>query len=418
MIIDISITNYRSLKAKTTLSLLADGYDSKLDNVNLFEYPNDKKLRLHNTVLIFGANGSGKSNIIRGLWSLTWLLKNPRHEGQYINLYDPFKFDLTTNKQPTTFEIKFLDSNSIPYLYVVSFNSEEITEEKLTFWPNNRETEVFTREIPSINSKVHVIKIGKAAQEKNSEENVYKNNFAISHFSSLTPNETILNAFNSLKRIRIFNSLNDGHRIKTSEEFGELLINNSSFNKRINALIRYADLNINKLRAEKKIDADERKVNDKYSFYTQHSIYNGIEKTNSSLDMPLREESQGSQTIIGLGSEIIHALDEGGTLVVDEFETSLHPKLSKALIRIFQSKKLNPKKAQLIFTTHDTNLMDHHIFRRDQIWFTEKNDRGETELFSMIDFENLREGHVFEKWYLSGKFGAIPHLDVIEKAFG
>ncbi|MDA3952561.1 MAG: ATP-binding protein [Bacteroidales bacterium] len=418
MLIEISITNYRSLKEKSTLSLIADGYDSKSENINLFEYANDKKLRLHNSVLIFGANGSGKSNIVRGLWTLTWLLNNPRHEGEPINFFDPFKFNVNTKNQPNKFEIKFLDSDAIPYLYVVSFNSEKITEEKLTYWPNNRETEVFTREILDENSKVHVIKIGKAAQEKNSEENIYKNNFAISHFSSLTPNEVILNAFNSLKRIRICNSLNIGHRIKISDDFGELLINNEWFNRRVNALIRYADLNINLVRAEKKVDSDDRKGIDKFKFYTQHYLYNGDQRTDISLDIPLKEESEGSQTIISLGSEIIHALDEGGALIVDEFETSLHPKLSKALIRIFQSKKLNPKKAQLIFTTHDTNLMDHHIFRRDQIWFTEKNSRGETELFSMIDFDNLREGHVFEKWYLSGKFGALPQLETIEKAFG
>jgi len=418
MLIEFSITNFRSLKGKTTLNLVADGYLSKPENINTHLLSNGKELRLHNTCLIFGSNGSGKSNIIRGLFSLLHMLKRPLHSGEPLLFYDPFKFNLDSKDGLTKYTIKYLVEDGTPYQYDVAFIKNEIKEESLKFWPNGKETEAFSREIKSKSDDVHYLKIGHAAREGKTEEKVYKNNFGISHFSSLSPNEIILKAFNALKKISVINTLNDSHRKNPNKQFGKLLAENSLFRDKMNSLVKFSDLNINLIKAEIKPDADERKGNDKYAFRTQHHLYDGDELTPHELDLSLEDESQGSQTVIGLGGEIILTLDSGGVLLVDEFETSLHPKLSKALIQIFQNEKLNPKKAQLIFTTHDTNLMDHKIFRRDQIWFTDKTDMGETELFSMIDFDNLREGHVFEKWYMSGKFGALPSLDKIENIFG
>lgn len=417
MLIELSITNYRSLKNKTTLSLVPDGYESKSNNINVYQVDGNKTVRLHKVTLIFGSNGSGKSNIIRGLWELLEMLKSPNHEGDNLDFYDPFKFNTDTQDQPTEFEIKFLAENGTPYFYSVGFTKDEIVKEKLLYWPNGRETLAFEREVLNPPSKIHHLLIGPSAQEGSKQEKVYRNNFGLSHFSSLSPNSVILEGFNGLKRLSIVNSLHDGHRKNTSENLGKLLVNDITFTRKLNALIRYADLNITQVKATEKNDFKNQTGKEKYLFQTQHQLYKGDVRTKSEIDILLNEESQGSQTIIGLGSQMILVLENGGTLIVDEFETSLHPMLSKALIQIFQSEKLNPRKAQLIFTTHDTNLMDHNLFRRDQIWFTQKNERGETELFSMVDFDNLREGHVFEKWYLSGKFGALPKLDSIENAF-
>lgn len=421
MLLEFSIKNYRSIKEKATLSMIADGYDSKLDNVFTYTLPNDKELRLLNTALIFGANGSGKSNLLKGLFELLFMLDRPAHAGKNIKYYDPFKFNSKSDNEPVEFEIKFLDSANIPYQYNVSFSKTEIVKEELIYSPNGRATPAFER-ITNIADEqdVHHLKIGNSAQEGREIEKVYKNNFGISHFSSLSPNKVILGAFKAIQKLYVVNTLNDRHRSGDIDKIGELLLTRQDFNAKINALIRYADLNINEVKAEltNTTQENDTRAIRKFKLLATHQYYDGENKTEFIVNNPLFEESQGSQTILGLGSEIILSLEKGGVLFVDEFETSLHPMLSMALIKIFQNKKLNPKKAQLVFTTHDTNLMDHNTFRRDQIWFTSKNNRGETALFSMVDFSELREGHVFEKWYLSGKFGGVPNLDFIENAFG
>lgn len=423
MLIELSLTNYRSIKEKATLSMVADNYDSKSENVVTYDLPNKKQIRLLNTVLIFGPNGSGKSNIIRGVFELLYLLKNPSHAGKGIVYYDPFKFNSDSENKPSEFQIRFLDKSLIPYLYTVAFTKDEIVSEELLYWPKGRETIAFQRNVKTGEKGIHILTIGKSAIEGREFEKIYSNNFGLSHFSSLTPNKIILNAFNALQDIFVLNTLNNTHRYG-KRNIGELISTDEKFKKRINSLIKYADLNISEIRAERdnsinnENDLEPGKEEKRYRILASHNFYNGTTKSSKIKNHPLSEESEGSKSVLGLGTEIILVLDNGGVLFVDEFETSLHPMLSKALIRIFQNPKLNPNKAQLIFTTHDTNLMDHSIFRRDQIWFTMKNLRGETTLYSMVDFTELREGHAFEKWYLSGKFGALPKLEIIEKAFG
>lgn len=409
--------------------MIADGYDSKPENIFHYSLPHNKQIRLLNTALIFGSNGSGKSNIMRGLFELLSLLKTPSLAGSSIKYYDPFKFNSDSEQAPIEFQIRFLDKEKVPYLYTVAFIKTEIVKEELYYWPNGRETLAFERKTDIDEEGIHNLIIGKTAQEGRESEKIYKNNFGISHFSSLTPNKVILSAFNALQQMRIVNTLNDRHRNGNRHKLGELISSDENFRKKINSLVRYADLNINEIKVEEannnldlEIDPDIEDDSDievkEYKLYATHQYYDGKKETPTEKNNPLADESQGSRTILGLGTEIIIILEKGGVLFVDEFETSLHPLLTKALLKIFQSEKLNPKKAQLIFTTHDTNLMDQTVFRRDQIWFTTKNSRGESSLFSMVDFSELREGHAFEKWYLSGKFGALPELDSIEKAFG
>lgn len=422
MLIEFSITNYRSLKAKTTLSLIADNYESKCKNVNVHNIAGGKQVRLLNTILIYGPNGSGKSNIIRAFWDLLGMLKSPSIAGSGIQSFDPFKFNSDSYSSPTQFEIKFLDNNNIPYFYSVSFNGTSIISEELKYWPNGRETIAFKRNTDFVDEGIHILEIGQSAQEDRSQEKIYSNNFGISHFSTLSPNKIILSAFSAIQNISVFNTLNNGHRYH-KRNFGELLRENEIYSRKINALIKYSDLNIEAIEATednaKSLDLDDSiDSKKKYTLQSLHNFFNGLEASNRKISIPFREESEGSKSMLGLGTEIILVLEKGGVLFVDEFETSLHSSLSKSLIQIFQNEKLNPLKAQLIFTTHDTNLMDHLLFRRDQIYFTSKNNMGETNLYSMVDFPDIREAHVFEKWYLSGKLGALPKLDLIENAFG
>ena len=127
-----------------------------------------------------------------------------------------------------------------------------------------------------------------------------------------------------------------------------------------------------------------------------------------------KDESIGTQKFFKMSAPILNTLQEGKILAIDELDASLHPMLTMHLIKLFHDPKVNIKNAQLIFTTHDTNLLKPHLFRRDQIWFTEKDIYGSTHLNALAEFKDVRKDADFEKEYIQGKYGAIPYLGKFE----
>ena len=125
----------------------------------------------------------------------------------------------------------------------------------------------------------------------------------------------------------------------------------------------------------------------------------------------------GTQSLFVLGAKIIEALEDGSVLIIDELDTSLHSFITKMIVMLFQDPDINKNHAQLIFTTHDISLLDKDLIRKDQVWITEKSEKGETDLYSLQDFENLREDTSFDKWYLSGKFGGVPQIKSLKEFF-
>jgi AAA15 family ATPase/GTPase len=177
--------------------------------------------------------------------------------------------------------------------------------------------------------------------------------------------------------------------------------------KRLNELLRFADTGIKGLKISTEFDG----IN------AIHPMFQDGKLLSEEASLHLDEESNGVRTLFTFGVRILRTLQEGGIIFVDELETSLHPYLSKVLVLMFQSERINKKNAQMIFTTHDTNLLDRTIFRKDQVWFAEKDEFGVTDLYSLQDFPDVREDTPFDKWYLAGKFGGIPDIKSIESLF-
>jgi len=154
----------------------------------------------------------------------------------------------------------------------------------------------------------------------------------------------------------------------------------------------------------------------KYEINGIHKSFDNKERI-SDRTLPLEEESHGTKRLYSLGGQILKALDNGSPIFIDEICTGLHLYLIRLLIMLFQNERINAKNAQLIFTTHNANLLDRKMFRKDQVWFVEKNNFGESEIYSLQDFPDVREETPFDKWYLAGKFGGIPNLKSIESLF-
>ena len=146
---------------------------------------------------------------------------------------------------------------------------------------------------------------------------------------------------------------------------------------------------------------------------TTHKKYNSLKKAYDTVHFSLDDdESSGTKKFFALTGPILDVLENGDILVVDELDSKLHPNLVGKIVSLFNSKELNQKNAQLIFNTHNTNLLKEDLFRRDQIWFTEKNKYGASKLYSLADFksDSVRKSEPFEENYIRGKYGAIPFL--------
>jgi AAA15 family ATPase/GTPase len=208
------------------------------------------------------------------------------------------------------------------------------------------------------------------------------------------------------------------------------LMSNLNYKQLIEKFIRRIDLGIEEFRIEQ-ISVPEREIPDivksnapkgsvfgpaeKVSILTKHLKYHDGIPTGEVYFNFEDNESRGTVTAFGLAWPILDSLDKGKLLIIDEFDNSLHFFIIKTIIELFYSKATNPKNAQFIFTTHDTRLLSKDYFRRDQIWFTEKDKYGETKLYSLAEFK-VRNDASFEKDYMLGKYGAIPFI--IDPIFG
>ena len=214
-----------------------------------------------------------------------------------------------------------------------------------------------------------------------------------------------------------------------TNEITELLSKNKILLNRMNALLAHADTGIKAIMIEEKdedsfvfpdqIDKDiKQQILSMYKYKTVaiHNKYIDQEPAGEG-ELPFSEESSGTKQLFTIGGAILDALDKGKPILIDEMDIYLHTNISKMLITLFQNKRINNKNAQLIVATHDVNLLDRTLFRKDQIWFTEKDEYGVSSLYTLQDFTDVREDTPFDKWYMAGKFGAVPVIKSLENLF-
>ena len=432
MILNISICNYRSFKDETSFSMIAESSKSKTQNVFIQPLAEGKdQERLLKVALIYGANASGKSNFLRAVFDIRNFIcgKTKPKAGEPIPAYDAFCFAEETKDAPIDFSIDFVGNDQIKYKYELSFDREKVLKETLTYYPNNNPKLLFTRIVPEMsNANTHIGKLGPSF--KNEEINVLYNQSVLSKFGDDFPNQIITDVFIYFSNFDIINIHNSRMISSLIKEVSAEMSKNNDLNRRMDELLKFADTGLNGVQI---VETPEEKLNfpdtmpdslknqliSDYKFNVSflHNHFENGQLLKRDKPHKIGQESKGTQTIYALGGKLFQILNKGGVIFVDELETSLHPYLSKLLVSMFQNERINPKNAQLIFTTHDTNLLDHTIFRKDQIWFTEKNEYGATELYSLQDFSDVREDTPYAKWYMAGKFGGIPNLKSIESLF-
>ncbi len=389
MLLNFRITNFRSINETVELSMIPSDLKNPVNRI-IKTNPNASKNRDYyalTSAAIYGANASGKSNIIRALYEFKEFVKTStdNKSNDSISLFNPFKLNKKNSDKPSSFSIDLLISDVL-YSYTIEVARDEILYESLFSYPKGLKVKVFERfrkefikgngyegifETIKQRTTENQLFLGKMSLENN--EIARKVYWGIVQLLTLTTDTLHSDDFNKIESSTVFL---DDEILKLSK-----------------SLIQKIDTQV--------VDFDEE--NGKLK--TFHLDANG-----EKVEFEFGDESSGTQRVIAFIPLVFLTLSYGGILIVDEFERSLHPEIAQYILGLFNDPEVNIKGAQFIFATHDTTLLSpENNLRRDQINLVEKNSKGETELYTVSDIKGIREGN-FEKWYIEGRFGAVPNI--------
>jgi hypothetical protein len=431
MLIEFTIGNFRSFKDPVTLNMVAaklSARDPKVNKNNTIRV--DDNLTLLTSAAVYGANASGKSNLVAAIKFMKRFVLGSSRETQVAEEINVQNFQLSTETadKPSFFEVVFL-IDGVKYRYGFEANRKYIVTEWLFHAPKIREARLFTRDEKGIDCS-RTFKEGRGLEEKTRPNALFLS--VASQFNG--PKSTrILFWFKSIGTISGLNDM--GYRGFTVRKFKE-----GDFQKEIVSLVKSLDLGIIDIKVDKSSEVKtpdkpiftisveapqelsetiQRKLEKAFgtgssiqpmAIQTLHTKFDksGIPVSLESFDFG-RQESDGTQKLFYLTGPLIDTLANGKMLWIDEMEARMHPLITRAIIGLFNSLETNPKRAQLIFTTHDTNLLSNKLFRRDQIWFIEKDHQGCSHLYSLAELK-VRNDASFENDYIQGRYGAIPFI--------
>jgi AAA15 family ATPase/GTPase len=400
---------------------------SSKDEGNSFKI---RKYELLNSAIIYGANASGKSNLLKAMSFMGMLVLNKSKVIQSTDTlpHEPFRLNIETENSSTSFEIVFF-INEIKYRYGFELDKSTVYSEWLYADEKGKESKLFYREDNEDNYvNQNKFKEGYSFYDNSkSKINISKNQLFIwkcdQDGGEISKN--ILNWFNHFNFI-------DGMEHESYINYTMKEMRNKEFKHKIVELVKTADIGIEDIVLEEEEvpthiiekmplpdEVKQKMLEDggvtSISLNTYHKKF---DENNNEIDNVIfeldREESKGTRKFFKMSAPILNTLRDGKILMIDELDASLHPMLTKHLINLFHDKNINTKNAQLIFATHDTNLLTKTMFRRDQIWLTEKDKFGVTDIYSLAQFKNVRKNDDFEKHYIQGKYGAIPYLGKFE----
>jgi AAA15 family ATPase/GTPase len=427
MLVEFRVGNYRSFREEQTLSLVA-GNDTELtDNC-----VDQGKLRLLKAAGIYGPNASGKSNLIRALSTMRRIIIKPSKPGEQLPV-TPFKLDDEYINKPSSFEVTFYHGAS-RYQYGFTATSERIHDEWLYAYPMGRLQDraqawfkrTFDEKADKTNWKFSTYLKG----EKEKLKDRATNNVLFLTAGAQWNNKQLTTVYEwFVDKLRIIKNSYELAPITAEMLYSPDDPEQETMRSSVTRLMQSADFGICDISVEKserdmtktKFPTDmPNEIKQKFLQQLKYKLLVKMghrnTKTGKKVFLSLEEESKGTQCYFKLLGPWSQAISKGITVFIDEIEESLHPLLVRELIKVIQNLRTNENKAQLIFATHDTTLLDHELFRRDQIWFTEKDKNGVTQLYSMSDYKErkARKGEAMQKGYLAGRYGAIPIIEAFE----
>lgn len=392
MLIEFTVGNFHSFKDPVTLSMVAAKIKARNESVNQNNtIVIDDKLTLLTSAAIYGANASGKSNLIKALAFMRGFVLNSFKETQAnekINVV-PFRLNTESEKLPSLFQMVFL-VDQVVYRYGFEVDCERVVTEWLFYSPRRQEVKLFVREGDEF-------QVSRAFKGGNITKKLTRPNALFLSVAAQFNNELAIKLLAWFEAIRLISGLDDSdYGTYTAQKFSE----DERYRAEILRIIRRSAVDIKDVIPGKEGIA---------SFKTAHSHWDGDEKSESDTLFNFWDESEGTQKLFFISGPIVDALLNGTVLIIDEIDARFHPHLTHSLVQLFNSKATNPKQAQLIFATHDTHLLSNKFFRRDQIWFIDKDRQDSSCLYSLVEIK-VRNDASFENDYLQDRYGAIPYL--------
>jgi len=405
VLLEFSCSNYKSIRERVLFSMLASSDTTHEDEIKKID-----DIRILKSAVIYGANGSGKSNFINAVSFVKQLVMGSvnNQPGQGI-LQSPHK--LSGLGTDSSYQCQFI-VGGVRYVYGFTLVNMLVREEYLYYAPNNRQAKIFER-------KGDEYTVGSRFRGKfNACKDVLKPNRLLlscaANFSSVEETEIAYRFFS--EELIIYSAIDKSNwmpyslrQIKANPQMKKAVI---AFLSDLGTEVKDIAVNIDKKKPEISelppfLSEDFKKT---ILESEMERIAAKVQYEKFSVD--LQEESTGIQKLFEILCPIIDIMTNGKVLLCDELESSLHESLVYGILKLFIKTKLE-KFPQLIFTTHDTSLLSLDLFRRDQIWFTElKGTERTTDLYSLAEIKNVRKDDNLERGYISGKYGAIPMLNL------
>ena len=432
MLVRFQFENYRSFRDESILSMEAKGnaeYKSCL-----LPY---KRKGILPAAALFGKNGGGKSNVIRAFWLGVQFIRNAQktqHERAEVPVC-AFALNDYSKQEPTGFEYEYIQ-DGVKYIYGFSATKKEIKKEYLYAAPKGQKSEVFSREGQVFSFPVN----GEKKMKEMIAEAVAPNQlfFSIACVMNYRPCISAMKWFREYVHFskdyadiprQLLEHAEDVNMLKsivTYAKQADVGIEDMSFEIKNEEISAYESMPGNlpegmvtalkQFAVALKDSSESAELNLKIGEVKTSSMHRGINKAGEEKLFPLElsDESDGTRRLMSLAPGIEQVLQQGGVLMVDEIDRELHPLLAEFIISQFQSPETNPGRAQIIFTTHDTELLNMEILRKDQVYFVDKNKKsGVSELFNLTELP-VRTNDNIRKAYLVGKYGAVPDVDTVE----
>jgi len=409
MLIGFTFKNFMSFYGENIFTMKASA-DTKFYELNTVktEYG-----RLIKSAFVFGANGSGKSNFIKAIdYMKSIVLAELSLQSKMVAGINNFIFSEIANETPSIFEVEFI-ADGLVYEYGFELLNGEVNKEYL-YKKTKRMTPVFIRTSPDFKD----ISLSKDMDSvKGLTKNTRRDTLFL-YWANGGNNEMAMTVYRWFESIQIFDTEDTIRLLSATIEYLE---ENSGGKNSVLDLLQKADVNIldfdielseeNKFinKALKKSVAEKIPPVRSVNLVTKHHFYNEKWEKSGIVSTPVSFESAGTRKLFEIAGPVIRALETGSVVFIDELDSQLHPILVRFLVMMFNSISKNPKNAQLICNTHDVLLLDEDI-RRDQVYFTEKDEYGVSKLYSLTDFKGVRKESKLLKQYLLGAFGATPKL--------
>lgn len=416
MLIEMSVTNFRSLKETQQFSMLANKGNELLGS-NVFKVQAANEFQLLKSAVIYGANASGKSNFLMALETMQEIIVNSALGQQSGDLLPikPFRLDAISRAAPSEFEATFIVKN-VRYQYGFAATKERVHEEWLIAYPKGRAQHWFSRQWNSEKQTYSWETSKNLLGEKQLWQKSTRSNALYLSTAVQLNSEQLQPIFEWFKR-----TVKCVGEKGVNEAYTASLCDGEDKHKIIRFL-KAADLNIDDIIVESNT-FDISTLKQELPQTLRNALAEDLagskiltlktlrQDSNGELvTFEFEEESDGTQKLFAFAGPWVDVLENGYVLFVDELHSKLHPKLVEFLVRLFHDKKTNPHNAQLVFTTHETSILNQEVFRRDQVWFCDKNEQQATEIYSLTEFSPRKNRENLEAAYLSGRYGSLPFI--------